>query len=309
MLIRTAPDLREADVTDPALYASRRKVLAGMGLGAAALLAGIGPARADGLSYKPGTLIPQEPATSRDSITSYNNYYEFGTGKSDPEARAGKLKTQPWSVTLDGECAKPATLALEDLLAPEMLEERIYRHRCVEGWSMVIPWVGIPLSRILARAEPTANARYVGFETLVRPKEMPGQRSAILEWPYVEGLRMDEAMHPLTLIATGLYGQALPNQNGAPLRLVVPWKYGFKGIKAIVRISLLKERPKTTWNLLAPSEYGFYANVNPMVDHPRWSQAHEHRVGEYSRRETLPFNGYGEQVASLYSGMNLREEF
>ncbi len=309
MLIRTAPDLREADVTDPALYASRRKVLAGMGLGATALLAGIGPARAEGLSYKPGTPIPQEPATSREAITSYNNYYEFGTGKSDPEARAGKLKTQPWSVALDGECAKPATLALEDLLKPGMLEERIYRHRCVEGWSMVIPWIGIPLSRILAQAEPTSNAKYVGFETLIRPKEMVGQRSAILDWPYVEGLRMDEAMNPLTLIATGLYGQALPNQNGAPLRLVVPWKYGFKGVKAIVRISLLKEKPKTTWNLLAPSEYGFYANVNPMVDHPRWSQAHERRVGEYGRRETLPFNGYGEQVASLYSGMNLREEF
>ena len=308
MLIRTAPDLREADITDPTLHASRRTVLAGMGL-AAALLAGAGPARADGLSYKPGTPIPQEPATSRDAITSYNNYYEFGTGKSDPEARAGKLKTQPWSVTLDGECAKPVTLALEDLLTPEMLEERIYRHRCVEGWSMVIPWVGIPLSRILARAEPTSDAKYVGFETLVRPKEMLGQRSAILDWPYVEGLRMDEAMSPLTLIATGLYGQALPNQNGAPLRLVVPWKYGFKGIKAIVRISLLKEKPKTTWNLLAPSEYGFYANVNPMVDHPRWSQAHERRIGEYGRRDTLPFNGYGEQVASLYSGMNLRNEF
>ncbi len=309
MLIRTAPDLRDADVTDPALYVSRRKVLAGMGLGATVLLAGIGTARADGLSYKPGTPIPQEPATSRDSITSYNNYYEFGTGKSDPEARAGKLKTQPWSVTLDGECAKPATLALEDLLQPEMLEERIYRHRCVEGWSMVIPWVGVPLSSILARAEPTSNARYVGFETLVRPKEMQGQRSAILEWPYVEGLRMDEAMNPLTLIATGLYGQALPSQNGAPLRLVVPWKYGFKGIKAIVRISLLKEKPRTTWSLLAPSEYGFYANVNPMVDHPRWSQAHERRIGETGRRDTLAFNGYGEQVAPLYSGMNLRDEF
>lgn len=309
MLIRTAPDLREADITDPALHASRRTVLAGMGLGMAALLAGTDPARADGLTYKPGTPIPQELATSQEAIAGYNNYYEFGTGKSDPAARAGKLRTQPWSVTLDGECAKPATLALEDLLKPEMLEERTYRHRCVEGWSMVIPWVGVPLSRILARSEPTSNAKYVGFETLVRPKEMPGQRSAILDWPYVEGLRIDEAMNPLTLIATGLYGAALPNQNGAPLRLVVPWKYGFKGIKAIVRISLLKERPRTTWNILAPSEYGFYANVNPMVDHPRWSQARERRVGESGQRVTLPFNGYGEQVASLYSGMNLRNEF
>ena len=307
MLIRNAPDLCEADVTAPAMYASRRTLLGGMGM--AALLAGAGPTRAEGLSYQAGIPIPQEPASSREAITGYNNYYEFGTGKSDPEARAGKLKTQPWSVTLDGECAKPATLALEDLLKPETLEERIYRHRCVEGWSMVIPWVGVPLSRILARAEPTSQAKWVGFETLVRPKEMPGQRSAVLDWPYVEGLRMDEAMNPLTLIATGLYGQPLPNQNGAPLRLVVPWKYGFKGIKAIVRISLLKEKPKTTWNLLAPSEYGFYANVNPMVDHPRWSQAHERRIGEGGQRETLPFNGYGEQVAALYSGMNLREEF
>jgi len=307
MLIRTAPDLREADVTDPALYASRRTVIARMGT--AALLAGAGPARAEGLSYKRGTPVPQEPASSREAITGYNNYYEFGTGKSDPAARAGKLKTQPWSVTLDGECAKPGTVGLEDLLRAEMLEERILRHRCVEGWSMVIPWIGVPLSRILARAEPASGVKWVGFETLVRPNEMTGQRSGVLEWPYVEGLRMDEAMNPLTLIATGLYGQALPNQNGAPLRLVVPWKYGFKGLKAIVRISLLKEQPKTTWNILAPSEYGFYANVNPMVDHPRWSQAHERRVGETGRRDTLPFNGYGDQVASLYSGMNLREEF
>ncbi len=307
MLIRTAPDLREADVTNPALYASRRTVVAGMG--AATLLAGVGPARAEDLSYKPGAPIPQEPASSREAITGYNNYYEFGTGKSDPAARAGKLKTQPWSVTLDGECAKPGTVGLEDLLGAERLDERIYRHRCVEGWSMVIPWIGVPLSRILARAEPASSAKWVGFETLVRPKEMTGQRSGVLDWPYVEGLRMDEAMNPLTLIATGLYGQALPNQNGAPLRLVVPWKYGFKGIKAIVRISLLKEKPKTTWNILAPSEYGFYANVNPMVDHPRWSQAHERRVGEAGRRDTLPFNGYGDQVASLYSGMNLRAEF
>jgi len=313
MLIRTAPDLREADVTDPALYASRRSFLSGVGLAgmglAAASLAGAGPARAEDLSYKPGVPIPGEPATSREGITGYNNYYEFGTGKSDPAARAGKLRTQPWAVSLDGECAKPGTVGLDDLLRPEMLEERIYRHRCVEGWSMVIPWVGVPLSRILARAEPTSNAKWVGFETLVRPKEMPGQRGAVLDWPYVEGLRMDEAMNPLTLIATGLYGQALPNQNGAPLRLVVPWKYGFKGIKAIVRISLLKEQPKTTWNLLAPSEYGFYANVNPKVDHPRWTQANERRVGEAGRRDTLPFNGYGEQVAALYSGMDLRKEF
>jgi len=227
MLIRTALDLREADVTDPALYASRRTVIAG--LGTAALLAGAGPARAEGLSYKPGTPVPQEPASSREAITGYNNYYEFGTGKSDPAARAGMLKTQPWSVTLDGECAKPGTVGLEDLLRAEMLEERIYRHRCVEGWSMVIPWIGVPLSRILARAEPASGAKWVGFETLVRPKEMPGQRSAVLDWPYVEGLRMDEAMNPLTLIATGLYGHlkargthVLFNTNGT---LLAPRKH------------------------------------------------------------------------------------
>ena len=307
MLIRTATDLRDCDVTEPALHASRRTVLAGMGL-VAASMAGAMPAQAENLAFKPGTPIPQEPATGREFITSYNNYYEFGTGKSDPAARAAKLRVQPWTVAVDGACAKPGTVGLEDLLKPDMAEERIYRHRCVEGWSMVIPWIGVPLSSILARAEPASDAKYVGFETLVRPKEMPGQRSGVLDWPYVEGLRMDEAMNPLTLLATGLYGQALPNQNGAPLRLVVPWKYGFKGIKAIVRISLLKEMPPTTWSKLAPSEYGFYANVNPQVDHPRWSQAHERRIGE-GPRETLPFNGYGEQVASLYAGMDLRKNF
>lgn len=305
MLIRQ-PALSEANVTNAALFTRRHTVIAGMGA-AAALALGGRQARAEPSATS--VPIPGEPATLRDKITGYNNYYEFGTGKSDPAYRAGKLKTSPWSVAIDGECQKPATVALEDLVKPDMLEERIYRHRCVEGWSMVIPWQGFPLSKLLSRVEPTADAKYVAFQTLLRPAEMPGQRQAILDWPYVEGLRLDEAMNDLTLLAVGLYGQALPNQNGAPLRLVVPWKYGFKSIKAIVRISLVRDQPQTTWNVLAPGEYGFHANVNPKVDHPRWSQAREQRIGEGSRRETLPFNGYAEQVASLYAGMDLRKDF
>ena len=313
MLIRNAPVLRERDITDPMLYASRRTVLAGIGLAgiglAAATLAGAGRARARTLAFKPGAPVPQEPATALDKIAGYNNYYEFGTDKSDPAATADQLQTSPWSVTVDGECHKPATLALDDLVKPEMLEERIYRHRCVEGWSMVIPWVGFPLSRLLSRVEPTSAAKYVAFQTLLRPSQMPGQRASVLEWPYAEGLRLDEAMNDLTLLAVGLYGQALPNQNGAPLRLVVPWKYGFKGIKAIVRISLVHDQPRTSWNKLGPAEYGFYSNVNPDVDHPRWSQARERRIGDYSRRKTLMFNGYADQVAPLYAGMDLRKDF
>ena len=306
MLIQK-PALREANVTDAALFTRRRAVIAGVG--AAAALASKGRARAEPLSTTGSAPIPGEPATPLDKVTGYNNYYEFGAGKSDPAYQAGKLKTSPWSVVIDGECQKPATVALEDLMTPDTLEERIYRHRCVEGWSMVIPWQGIPLSKLLSRVEPTGDARYVAFQTLLRPSEMPGQRQSVLDWPYVEGLRLDEAMNSLTLLATGLYGQALPNQNGAPLRLVVPWKYGFKGIKAIVRISLVRDQPQTTWNILAPDEYGFYANVNPKVDHPRWSQAREQRIGEGARRETLPFNGYADQVASLYAGMDLRKNF
>jgi methionine sulfoxide reductase catalytic subunit len=308
MLILVSPPLRAADITDAALYTRRRAVLAGMGL-AAATLAGVGPARAADLSFKRGSPIPQEPATPWNQITSYNNYYEFGTDKSDPAAYAGQLHTAPWTLTVDGECLKPTTIGLEELTKPDLLEERIYRHRCVEGWSMVIPWVGFPLSKILSRVEPTSNAKYVAFKTLIRPSEMPGERGFLLDWPYTEGLRLDEAMNDLTILAVGLYGQTLPNQNGAPLRLVVPWKYGFKGIKAIVRISLVRDQPRTTWNRLSPDEYGFYSNVNPNVDHPRWSQARERRIGEFTRRPTLMFNGYGDQVASLYAGMDLRKDF
>lgn len=308
MLILNSSALHTAEITDAALYTRRRAVLAGMGL-AAATLCGAGPARAAQLSFKRGSPIAQEPATPLSAITGYNNYYEFGADKSDPAANAGRLRTAPWTVMVDGECLKPTTIALEDLIKPDLLEERIYRHRCVEGWSMVIPWVGFPLSKILSRVEPKSNAKYVAFQTLMRPSEMPGEKRSLLDWPYTEGLRLDEAMNDLTILAVGLYGQTLPNQNGAPLRLVVPWKYGFKGIKAIVRISLVRDQPVTTWNRLAATEYGFYSNVNPNVDHPRWSQARERRIGEFLRRPTLMFNGYGDQVASLYTGMDLRRDF
>ena len=254
-------------------------------------------------------LSTDEPPTSYRDVTTYNNFYEFGTRKSDPAEYAGSLRPRPWSIVVDGECAKPQTVDLDTLLGWFPLEERIYRMRCVEAWSMVVPWVGFPLGDLLKRAQPLANANYVAFETLLDPEQMPEQRGSVLDWPYVEGLRIDEAMHPLTILAAGVFGKPLPNQNGAPLRLVVPWKYGFKGIKSIVKIRLTRTRPDTTWNKAAPGEYGFYANVNPEVDHPRWSQATERRIGELRRRPTLPFNGYAEQVASLYTGMDLRRYF
>ena len=243
-------------------------------------------------------------------ITGYNNFYEFGTDKGDPAANAGRLTTAPWTVAIDGLCDRPGSYALDDIVRPERLEERIYRLRCVEGWSMVIPWIGLPLAEVIAMAGPRSGARYVAFETLERPSEMPGQSGLfqVLDWPYVEGLRIDEAMHPLTILAVGLYGETLPNQNGAPIRLVVPWKYGFKSIKSIVRISFVADEPPATWNLQNPREYGFYSNVNPSVDHPRWSQASERVVGEglfAARRPTEPFNGYAEAVAGLYAGMDL----
>ncbi len=256
-----------------------------------------------------------EPATPLKDITTYNNFYEFGTDKGDPARNAHTLKTRPWKVKIDGLVGKGADYDVDDLIKTSGLEERIYRMRCVEGWSMVIPWVGIPLADILKRVEPQGSAKYVAFETVVRPAEMPGQRGILqaLPWPYVEGLRLDEAMHPLTILAVGLYGDVLPNQNGAPIRLVVPWKYGFKGIKSIVRISLTDKQPPSTWNLQNSREYGFYSNVNPDVDHPRWSQATERRIGQsglfVKRRPTLPFNGYGDQVASLYAGLDLRANY
>jgi methionine sulfoxide reductase catalytic subunit len=250
-----------------------------------------------------------EEKTSHRDVTTYNNFYEYGLDKSDPARNAHRLQTRPWTVSIEGEVARPQVVDIDALVKWFPLEQRIYRMRCVEAWSMVIPWIGFPLGDLIRRVEPTGNAKFVEFTTLQDPEQMPGQRSPILKWPYVEGLRLDEAMHPLTLLATGLYDEPLPNANGAPLRLVVPWKYGFKGIKSIVKIRLTDTQPANTWAIAAPREYGFYANVNPEVDHPRWSQANERRIGELQRRKTLPFNGYADQVASLYAGMDLRVNF
>ncbi|WP_028490483.1 protein-methionine-sulfoxide reductase catalytic subunit MsrP [Thiothrix lacustris] len=303
MLIKRPDDMTDNDVTDFDVYQRRRDFL--KTLGGIALLGASGlPLMAQAKS----TFSTDEEQTPYKDVTTYNNFYEFGTDKSDPAEYAGSLQTSPWSVTVDGECENPGKLTLEDLLKPHSTEERIYRLRCVEGWSMVIPWMGFPLADLLKRFNPTSKAKYVRFETLFDPKQMPGQQRSVLDWPYAEGLRMDEAMHPLTFMATGLYGKNLPNQNGAPLRLVVPWKYGFKSIKSIVKISFLEQQPATSWGRSAPGEYGFYSNVNPEVDHPRWSQKRERRIGEFRKRETLMFNGY-DQVASLYSGMDLRKNF
>ena len=310
MTQRIAP----SSITPRDVYLRRREFIGGAI--ASLVLAATPFADAAPLTFAKSAFSTDEPLTPKADVTSYNNFYEFGTGKGDPSSYAGSLKTSPWMVTIDGLVSKPATYTLEDILKPVTLEERIYRMRCVEGWSMVIPWIGFPLSALLKRVEPLGSAKYVSFETLVRPSEMPGQTGFFqpLDWPYVEGLRLDEAMHPLTILAVGLYGETLPNQNGAPIRLVVPWKYGFKSIKSIVRMSLVEKQPMTSWNKQNPSEYGFYSNVNPGVDHPRWSQKTERRIGEGSglfakRRPTLPFNGYADQVASLYTGLNLKTYF
>ncbi|MDD5393362.1 MAG: protein-methionine-sulfoxide reductase catalytic subunit MsrP [Thiothrix sp.] len=304
MLIKRPSDIREHEVTDFALYQRRREFL--KTLGGFALLGASGlPLVAHGKS----AFSTDDEPTPYDDIVNYNNFIELGTGKEAPAENAALLKTSPWSVTVDGECAKPGQFTLEDILKPHPTEERIYRLRCVEGWSMVIPWQGFPLAALLKRFQPTSKAKYVSFETLLDRARMPGQKRNPIGWPYTEGLRMDEAMHPLSFIATGLYGATLPAQSGAPLRLVVPWKYGYKSIKSIVRIRFVEQQPATSWSVEVPDEYGFYANVNPEVDHPRWSQRKERRIGEFLKRETLPFNGYAEQVASLYSGMDLRANF
>ncbi len=328
MLIRGKDEISAREITDEALYLRRRDFLRTLAV-ASATVAVAGCFGPDEVSASPTAPTPTPPPdqalanvkpappayrtdeaqTSFEDATSYNNFYEFGTDKTDPAANASSLRPRPWSVAIEGEVAKPGALALEDLLKPHALEERIYRHRCVEAWSMVIPWVGIPLGALLARFEPTSKAKYVAFETLVDPEQMPGQKRGFLDWPYREGLRMDEAMHPLAILAVGIYGRVLPNQNGAPLRLVVPWKYGFKGVKSIVKIRLQERQPRTTWSDEGPSEYGFFANVNPQVDHPRWSQARERRIGEYTKRKTLFLNGYAEQVGSLYRDMDLRRYF
>jgi sulfoxide reductase catalytic subunit YedY len=315
--------LPEREVTPEALFLRRRAFLqAGAAFSATALF-GCGedtaaraatPAPA-ALAKLPGVIpAPEgyrtsEAATRYEDATAYNNFYEFGTDKEDPAANAHTLRVRPWTVAVEGEVAKPGVLDVDALLKSYPLEERIYRLRCVEAWSMVIPWVGIPLGDVLKRFAPTSQAKYVAFETLVDPEQMPGQRRGTLDWPYREGLRMDEALHPLAILAVGMYGRVLPSQNGAPLRLVVPWKYGFKSIKSIVRMRLVGREPRTTWSDENPNEYGFYANVNPRVDHPRWSQRSERRIGEWTRRPTLAFNGYAEQVADLYRGMDLRRHF
>jgi sulfoxide reductase catalytic subunit YedY len=320
-IIRRPADIRSSEITDESVYLARREFIAragGIGVAlAGAGLFGLGCTAGDARAERgggrvvdsAGGAVAQEKTNSYEDITGYNNYYEFGTDKSDPKDNAQQLRTRPWTVAVDGLVKTPKSYAFEDLVKPHKLEDRIYRLRCVEAWSMVIPWHGIPLRDLIARFEPLPSAKFVTFTTLLDPQQMPGQRRRVLDWPYVDGLRMDEAMHPLTFIATGLYGKPLPNQNGAPLRLVVPWKYGFKGVKAIVKISFVAEQPKTTWNMAAPDEYGFYANVNPEVDHPRWTQSRERRIGEFRRRETLMFNGYADQVASLYRGMDLRRNF
>jgi methionine sulfoxide reductase catalytic subunit len=304
------------EVTPKDIYLRRREFVCGATAAAIMLTAGPSRSRAAPLNFSKSAFSTDEPLTSKADIVSYNNYYEFGTDKGNPASYAGALKTEPWSIKIDGLVAKPGTYTLEDVLKTASLEERIYRMRCVEGWSMVIPWVGFPLAALLDRVEPMGSAKFVAFETLERPSEMPGQNGFFqpLDWPYVEGLRLDEARHPLTILATGLYGETLPNQSGAPIRLVVPWKYGFKGIKAIVRISLVEKQPVTSWNRQNSREYGFYSNVNPEVDHPRWTQKTERRIGEGSglfakRRPTLLFNGYADQVASLYAGMDLKTYF
>jgi len=307
MLIRKPGDIRSSEITAERDYLSRRKFIAAAGVttlglaGSARLLGAIGSATAqEQQNEKPNTW---------DEITTYNNYYEFGTDKDDPSANSKNFRTRPWTVKVDGLVKKPAEYQFEDLVKPYAEQDRVYRFRCVEAWSMVIPWRGIPLAEMIKRFEPLPSAKFVQFTTIYAPAEMPGQRSDVLQWPYVEGLRMDEAMHPLTLMVTGLYGKTLPNQNGAPLRLIVPWKYGFKGIKAITRISFVEKQPLNTWQIAASNEYGFYANVNPNVDHPRWTQASERRIGQFRRQKTLMFNGYADQVAHLYAGMDLRRNF
>src|SRR6476660_1599103 len=327
MLIRRAPDLRFSDITPKSLYLRRREFLqtaAGAAIGAAA--AAVAPpfmARVNAAPQTEGTghgaKLPNvvksplsttsEKVTSWDDITSYNNFYEYGPYKEDPKANAWRLKPRPWTITVEGFAEKKGVFGFDEFIQPYPLEERVYRMRGVEAWSMVIPWVGIPLKDIIATYQPTSQAKYVEFVTAFNPAQMPGQQTRMLPWPYVEGLRMDEAMNPLAILAVGLYEETLPNQDGAPIRLVVPWKYGFKSIKSIVKISFVEKQPLNTWQDQAATEYGFYSNVNPEVNHPRWSQATERRIGEFFKRKTLMFNGYGAQVASLYAGMDLKKNF
>jgi methionine sulfoxide reductase catalytic subunit len=320
MLIQQAPGLTYSDVTPKSVYVNRRRFLQGMGLAGVvaasgrSLLSLVAPSttayagtKLAGLAKSPFSTT--EKPTSYDDVTHYNNFYEFGTDKSDPARNSQKFRTSPWTVSIEGEVGKPRKITMDELLKLAPLEERIYRHRCVEGWSIVVPWIGYSFSQIANLVEPTPKAKFVAFESYYDPGQMPEARHTGLEYPYVEGLRLDEAMNPLTLLCVGMYGETLPSQDGAPVRLVIPWKYGFKSIKSLVKIRFVKSQPPTTWNLATPNEYGFYSNVNPHVDHPRWSQAKERRLGDILRRDTLMFNGYGDQVAAMYTGMDLKKNF
>lgn len=316
MLIKSQDDILPSEITSPELYSRRRDFIkTSIGLGASLILpstaafAAPKPTAPFSTAKKSPLSTTDESLTDHQDVTRYNNYYEFGTNKADPARYADALQTRPWTLSIEGLVKQPKTLGIDDILKVAPLEERIYRMRCVEGWSMVIPWVGLPLSSLLKQVEPLGSAKYVEFITAVQPENMPGVRRRVLDWPYTEGLRLDEAMHPLTIMAVGLYGEALLNQNGAPLRLVVPWKYGFKNGKSIVKIRFTDKEPRTSWMKAGPFEYGFYSNVNPEVDHPRWSQARERRIGEFTKRKTLMFNGYSDQVAQLYTGMNLKINF
>ena len=321
MLIKKPDDIPSSEITPKSSFMNRRTFLTGAAVTGAAIAGGLylrrnnwqmeetvhaGP-KLSGIVKS--SFSTTEPPNSFKDITNYNNYYEFSTDKYEPAGLAANFRTRPWTVSIEGLVKKPKKLDIDTILKLAPPEERIYRHRCVEGWSMVIPWVGFPLSALIKQAEPLGSAKFVAFQTVLAPDQMPNQKHDVLQWPYVEGLRMDEAMHPLTILAIGLYDEVLPNVDGAPLRLVVPWKYGFKGAKAIVKIKFVDTMPPTTWNIMAPDEYGFYSNVNPQVDHPRWSQATERRIGEFRKRPTLMFNGYADQVASLYSGMDLRKNY
>jgi methionine sulfoxide reductase catalytic subunit len=320
VVIKKADDIRSSEITPKSLYLNRRKFLAGAAMAGTAAALGVGlretlfPSskvfagnKIDGI--RKSSFSTTETVTPYNDVTHYNNYYEFGTEKNEPAELAKNFRTRPWKVKIDGQVEKKLELPVDEIIHLAPPEERIYRHRCVEGWSIVVPWIGFSLSELIKRAKPTSKAKFVEFTTIFDMNQMPGQRTHVLDWPYVEGLRMDEAMNPLALVCFGMYGEDLPNQDGAPIRIVVPWKYGFKSAKAIVKIHFADDQPRNTWNVMTPQEYGFYANVNPNVDHPRWSQAKERRLGEFYKRPTLMFNGYGDQVASLYSGMDLKKNF
>ncbi|MFV2033386.1 MAG: protein-methionine-sulfoxide reductase catalytic subunit MsrP [Gammaproteobacteria bacterium] len=310
--VTKASDIPTSEITPESIYHRRRDFMKASGMIGTALLLNpwstVGASLAIG-DYEKNVITLDEEITPEDDATRYNNFYEFGTGKSDPVRNAKDFTTDDWKITVGGECEKPGEYSLEDLVKPFPIEERIYRLRCVEAWSMVIPWLGVPLASIIKSLQPTSKAKYVAFKTLLDPRRMPGQNRSVLRWPYREGLRIDEATHSLTLLAVGMYGKTLPNQNGAPVRLVVPWKYGFKSIKSIVSIDFVEQQPQTTWNMAGPREYGFYSNVNPTVDHPRWSQKKERRIGDIFKRKTLMFNGYEEEVAGMYDDMDLRVNY